>query len=207
MQVAIDAPKRPALRKICNKCDTDKPSSEFHKNPKTKDGYCGACKGCRSKQAKEWYEANSERESAKSAQRRKENPEKRKETLKRSNAKRAGVVAEWQRSHKEEVNERNNKWRIKNLDKSQAKLRNYRTKKSGGGGSHTSEQFSDLCKRYKDRCICCGGKRKLEADHIVPVSKGGSSDIGNIQPLCRSCNASKNNQVFDYRGNPHASCV
>lgn len=195
-----------ALLKKCNKCDKTKLITEFHRNPKSKDGYCGACKVCRSSHAKDWHAANRERENAKSAERRKANPEKRKETLKRSNAKRAKVVSDWQKTHKDAVRERNNRWRVKNLDKSRAKVRNYRTKKAGGGGKHTAEEFKELCAKYNHRCLCCGKKKKLEADHVVPVSMGGSSDISNIQPLCRSCNASKNNQIADYRSKPHASC-
>lgn len=41
------------------------------------------------------------------------------------------------------------------------------------------------------RCATCGAQRKLEIDHIIPVSRGGTSTAENIQPLCRSCNASK----------------
>lgn len=40
-------------------------------------------------------------------------------------------------------------------------------------------------------CTHCGASERLEVDHIVPVSKGGKTEISNLQPLCRSCNASK----------------
>ena len=48
--------------------------------------------------------------------------------------------------------------------------------------------------------LCCGrGDVELTADHIVPISKGGSSDISNIQPLCSACNSAKRDRVVDYR--------
>ena len=31
-------------------------------------------------------------------------------------------------------------------------------------------------------------------DHVVPVSKGGSTSADNIIPACQSCNSSKNNK-------------
>lgn len=48
-------------------------------------------------------------------------------------------------------------------------------------------------------CKKCGLSRYkephllLEVDHIVPVSKGGSSIEGNLQTLCWQCNRSKSN--------------
>jgi 5-methylcytosine-specific restriction endonuclease McrA len=36
--------------------------------------------------------------------------------------------------------------------------------------------------------LCCGEAKPLTVDHVVPVSKGGSNDISNIQPLCLECN-------------------
>lgn len=31
-------------------------------------------------------------------------------------------------------------------------------------------------------------------DHIVPISRGGTNEPGNLQPACRECNASKHNR-------------
>ena len=45
--------------------------------------------------------------------------------------------------------------------------------------------------RDNHKCQSCGSDKKLEFDHIVPVSKGGSSEANNLQLLCRSCNRSK----------------
>ena len=36
---------------------------------------------------------------------------------------------------------------------------------------------------------------KYHRDHIVPLSKGGGSEPGNIQLLCRWCNLSKGNKT------------
>ena len=41
------------------------------------------------------------------------------------------------------------------------------------------------------RCRKCRSARRLEIDHIVPLSKGGSSEKSNLQVLCRRCNRSK----------------
>lgn len=167
--------------KRCTKCGRLGP---FYNNKATKDGLSKWCKDCDNESSKRWI---------------KNNPDKRKEISKRDNVKRASEILEWTRENSEVVRDRNNKWRLANLDKVRAKLRRYRTKKAGGGGSHTAEEFEEICKYYDYRCLCCGEVLPLEADHIIPVSKGGSSDIDNIQPLCRSCNASKGDDVRDYR--------
>lgn len=44
-------------------------------------------------------------------------------------------------------------------------------------------------------CACCGAT-ETHMDHVVPVSRGGSHGIGNLQPLCKSCNSSKGSKFL-----------
>ena len=45
-------------------------------------------------------------------------------------------------------------------------------------------------------CQCCADYEYLEYDHISPYSCGGSSEVSNIQLLCRTCNRSKSNSCY-----------
>lgn len=45
-------------------------------------------------------------------------------------------------------------------------------------------------------CARCGSQENLEYDHIIPVSKGGSNTLRNIELLCESCNRKKSNRVL-----------
>jgi 5-methylcytosine-specific restriction endonuclease McrA len=73
-------------------------------------------------------------------------------------------------------------------------------------GSYKLEEWIELKARYRYMCLCCGRSEpeiKLEADHVIPLSKGGFNNIDNIQPLCRSCNSHKHNKIIDYRKGKH----
>lgn len=34
-------------------------------------------------------------------------------------------------------------------------------------------------------------RTRLEVDHVVPISKGGTNDLDNLQTLCEPCNQAK----------------
>jgi len=57
-------------------------------------------------------------------------------------------------------------------------------------------QKSELFSSANFMCAVCGrrfepGVRGLQADHRVPLKRGGSDDISNWQPLCVECNVGK----------------
>lgn len=54
-----------------------------------------------------------------------------------------------------------------------------------------SEVKIAVWRRDQGKCVDCASKEKLEYDHIIPVSKGGSNTERNIQLLCETCNRKK----------------
>lgn len=48
---------------------------------------------------------------------------------------------------------------------------------------------------YRSKCFYCSSIENIEADHIIPISRGGQHSIGNLAPACRKCNASKGSKT------------
>lgn len=79
--------------------------------------------------------------------------------------------------------------------------RKRRNHKLNAGGLHTSGEWELLKLQYGLACPCCHRAEpliKLSKDHIIPLSRGGSDWIENIQPLCLSCNKKKHVKVIKY---------
>lgn len=49
-------------------------------------------------------------------------------------------------------------------------------------------------------CQYCGSRANLTVDHVVPRSKGGSSDWENIVASCAPCNRRKGNSLLNNSG-------
>lgn len=45
--------------------------------------------------------------------------------------------------------------------------------------------------KYGYKCVNCGTHKNLTCDHIIPESKGGATELDNLQTMCKSCNSSK----------------
>lgn len=81
------------------------------------------------------------------------------------------------------------------------KKNEHNRRKRSNGGYHTFGEWETLRAQYDWTCPCCGKKEpeiKLSQDHIIPVSKGGSDNIENIQPLCLPCNIKKMTKIVRF---------
>ncbi len=66
----------------------------------------------------------------------------------------------------------------------------------GSGAGPTSSEPDEAVKEQVKRrdgycCLCCGSTRSPTVDHIVPVYRGGTHDLDNLQTLCKTCNSKK----------------
>ena len=53
----------------------------------------------------------------------------------------------------------------------------------------------EVWRRDEGKCTKCGSRERLEFDHIIPITKGGSNTVRNIELLCEPCNRSKSANI------------
>lgn len=62
----------------------------------------------------------------------------------------------------------------------------------GARGSFTWAEFMRIARKFDHCCAYCGVKPdRLDPDHVVPLSRGGSNAPSNLLPSCSMCNSSK----------------
>lgn len=97
--------------------------------------------------------------------------------------------------HPEQYKARINKYLATDKGKygQRARTRNYQAALIGAEGNHTREEVWELYASQKGKCVYCRVSLKdgYHADHIKPLSKGGSNWIANIQLTCGPCNIRK----------------
>jgi 5-methylcytosine-specific restriction endonuclease McrA len=114
-------------------------------------------------------------------------------------------ASEWQRLNPDRAKAKKQAWgkteNGKAYEKSKAHRRRSRILGNETVRHFTRAEFLSLCRATG--CVCMECRKqfpigKLEADHIIALSRGGSNGIGNIQPLCRSCNANKGDESMNW---------
>ena len=50
---------------------------------------------------------------------------------------------------------------------------------------------------FDNCCAYCGVEGDMQIEHVMPISKGGPHDPGNIVPACPCCNASKSTNTME----------
>lgn len=65
------------------------------------------------------------------------------------------------------------------------------------------EWFRQLAAGGGGRCANCGVAEDLVLDHVIPIAKGGLSQLDNLQLLCSKCNRIKGKLMIDCREFTH----
>lgn len=166
--------------KKCTKCPEVRCLGNYAKDKRRKGGLTSWCKVCKKEYIKTYRQKNAE-------------------SIKT-------YVSQWGKKNRPRIMEKQREWACNNREKHLAIARagdaKRRARKTLAGGSYTAQEWRDLKAKHNHACLRCGRKEpeiKLAADHVIPIVKGGTSFIENIQPLCMPCNIWKRSEVIDFR--------
>jgi 5-methylcytosine-specific restriction endonuclease McrA len=213
-------PDGPVEGKVCNRCGEWKPLNKYKVQSDCLGGYQHSCKTCEGKRPaararrKRWEEAHKEELAVYHRQwdeaRKKRDPgygtRKAADYIARNRSKvRERVYKHNQRPEvRARINAQKRALRAKDPDRFRVYNSTRAARKKQAGGSWTKAEWQALLVQHESRCLSCGSTSNLCADHVQPLSKGGSNSISNIQPLCRSCNSRKRDKTIDYRPHWHS---
>jgi superfamily II DNA or RNA helicase len=62
----------------------------------------------------------------------------------------------------------------------------------------TEEEKAQVIRRDGGKCLACGATKYLQVDHAVPVWRGGSNELDNLQTLCKVCNTRKGTRTMRF---------
>ena len=188
-------------KKKCSKCGVVKFITEFYGHPKNEcDNVCKICRKEYSKKYREKHKVQVLEYQKRYYIKHKE------ECLKRTRAyywkhrpQKLKDRKKYIEEHKEAMHTYNKEWHKNNRSKTSANRNRRRARQLKAEGTFTAEEWETLLQKCGYKCLCCGRtNRKLCADHIVPLIKGGTNWIENIQPLCRNCNSEKSTKIINF---------
>lgn len=179
--------------KLCSRCHQELPEDNFYSDKRSPSGLKSECKQCHKAQNKAWRSSPEGKKYRKEESKKYYQSEKGKEVIKRSQSTQAhkDYMAKWFQSENGKLSHK----KYRQSDKGKLTFaKGMHTRKSrefNAEATLTLDEWQEIKKKYKYRCVYCGEKKKLTMDHIIPVSKGGSFTKENILPSCQSCNSKK----------------
>lgn len=168
------------MTKVCVRCGVEKSTDDFYKSKTSKDGFFAWCKPCKADHRKQSYASNKEREYKLHREWVVNNQERR-------TAQNVKATQKWVETHRAQVRQTKRRYKLK---RTEWEL----------NGSFTQQEWNELVDTYGSMCLRCRAVGvELTQDHVIPLSKGGTNLIINIQPLCGPCNSAKGTKDTDYR--------
>src|SRR2546423_1781968 len=79
--------------------------------------------------------------------------------------------------HKDQVNASYKRYRKKHPEKRRAISQRRRAREMGAAGNYVVAEWLTLLAYYEDRCGYCGAGGPLQADHRLPLCRGGAHTI------------------------------
>lgn len=189
--------------KRCTKCDTEYPTTTeyFHADARLKNGLQSVCKYCDNARALRYYRAHVEQSKARCATYREEHSEQLKahdhKYYREHSEKVKECSAQWAHKHPEARKVIEAKYRRNHPETVSAKSHRRRARKLSAEGTYNGDDIKAQLKRQKKRCYYCGKKlnSKYHADHVIPLSRGGSNGPDNLVIACPQCNWRKNDRL------------
>ena len=123
------------------------------------------------------------------------NPEKAREAMRRWRqahpVEHSKETRDFYARHKDRIDARRLAYRRARPEVKRAADHRRRARALGASGSFTAAQWREVLRQYGGRCAYCGAPSASEADHRIPLARGGGNGIDNILPACGRCNARK----------------
>lgn len=127
-----------------------------------------------------WRKKNPERVKEFERRRAEKHPNRRSESYAKNKEKEKAATRVWCRANPEKAAAINTKNQHKR-----------RARKALSEDNYTLAQIRSLREAIGGKCALCRLKGRMTVDHIVPLARGGSNGIRNIQFLCKPCNSKK----------------
>ena len=207
--------------RVCVRCGDEKPLEEFRRNSRHRTGYDNVCVICNRAIVRAWQKANPEKRAAtlrkwrsdpdnleraradsraryaadpkireQKRQWQRENAEKRKEIVRRSDEKNRDKRRAYNRARRAQERVQ----RREQLRRWKAENREWVAEQNRVRRSATPETVEYGALILRDPCCYCGGRDRMELDHIEPIKDGGVNDWTNLTVACKRCNRRKSSR-------------
>lgn len=154
------------------------------------------------KQQKRWYESNKEKVAERDKEYYQKNRERYLEQMKKYRLENKEYFEEYNRKYYEEnkdkINEQKREYYQENREMFIMWNQNRKALMAELPYTLTKEEWFIILAHFNHECAYCGiSEEGLHQEHIIPVSKGGGYEKGNIIPACQNCNLSKHNKDLE----------